>query len=97
MKLSRDRFPAVIGLKQWSWLFLFIITMIAIPPANAQVSSVTVGVDGMSCPFCAFGVEKRLKKVDGAGSVKVAVETFIVAVFVVVGNRIGTWAGSHFF
>jgi len=24
-----------------------------------------LGVDGMSCPFCVYGIEKQLKKVDG--------------------------------
>ena len=28
-------------------------------------------------------------------SMKVAVETFIIAIFLVVGNRIATWASSH--
>lgn len=56
-------------------MLLFIIVMIPIPSAKAQVSSATVAVDGMSCPFCAFGVEKRLKKVDGAGLVVVDLKT----------------------
>ncbi|GMQ79739.1 MAG: hypothetical protein BMS9Abin03_172 [Thermodesulfobacteriota bacterium] len=75
MKLLKVSFLAALGLRRWSWLLLFIITMIAIPTANAQVSRVIVSVDGMACPFCAFGVEKRLKKVDGAGSVNVDMKT----------------------
>jgi mercuric ion binding protein len=42
-----------------------------VPLAHARVSQVSVAVDGMSCPFCAFGVEKKLKKVDGVDSVAV--------------------------
>lgn len=38
----------------------------------AQVSQATVAVDGMSCPFCAYGVEKRLARVPGVDSVEVA-------------------------
>lgn len=37
----------------------------------AQVSQATVAVDGMSCPFCAYGVEKRLARVPGVDSVEV--------------------------
>jgi mercuric ion binding protein len=40
-------------------------------PAWAQVTSVIVTVEGMSCPFCAYGVEKKLKKVPGAASVDI--------------------------
>ena len=41
--------------------------------AFAQVKSATVRVDGLSCPFCAYSLEKQLKKVDGAGEVKIEV------------------------
>lgn len=37
----------------------------------AQVSQATVAVDGMSCPFCAYGVEKRLARVPGVDSVEI--------------------------
>lgn len=40
-------------------------------PGHAQVTEVTVTVRGMSCPFCAFGVEKKLRTVPGVGSVDV--------------------------
>ena len=29
-----------------------------------------LGVDGMSCPFCVYGIEKRLKKIDGVEDVR---------------------------
>lgn len=41
------------------------------PMTNAQVESAEVAVEGISCPFCAFGLEKRLRKIDGVGSVEV--------------------------
>jgi len=40
-------------------------------PIQARVESATVVVEGMACPFCAFGVEKRLKKVAGVSSIEV--------------------------
>jgi mercuric ion binding protein len=39
--------------------------------AEAQVEAASVRLDGMSCPFCAFGVEKRLRRVAGVGSVEI--------------------------
>lgn len=41
-------------------------------PMQAEIRKVTVAVDGMSCPFCAFGVEKRLRKVEGVESVEIS-------------------------
>jgi len=30
-----------------------------------------IGVDGLSCPFCAYGIEKQLSKIEGVEAVKV--------------------------
>ena len=38
--------------------------------AMAQTKHV-IGVDGMSCPFCAYGLEKKLKKVKDVESVTI--------------------------
>jgi copper chaperone CopZ len=34
---------------------------------------VSVQVDGLSCPFCAYGLEKKLKKVDHVASLEIQV------------------------
>ena len=51
-----------------------ILGVLLAAPAAAQVVQATVEVQGMSCPFCAFGVEKRLGKVDGVGAVEIAMK-----------------------
>jgi len=38
--------------------------------AMAQTKYV-IGVDGLSCPFCAYGLEKKLKKVENVMSVSI--------------------------
>ena len=49
---------------------LFLLTVVAwltgvSLSAQADVRSLTVKVDGLACPFCAYGLEKKLKKVEG--------------------------------
>lgn len=39
------------------------------PPDSAQ--QIVVRVDGASCPFCAFGLEKRLGHLEGVANVKI--------------------------
>ncbi len=56
--------------------------------AHARVSQVSVAVDGMSCPFCAFGVEKKLKKVDGVDSVAVDLKSGKATLTATEGNTI---------
>ncbi len=56
---------------QKSVALLACLILLPFVPAYARVESATVVVKGMSCPFCAFGVEKRLKKVQGVGSIEI--------------------------
>ena len=46
-----------------------------VPQAQAQERienpDVTVTVDGLACPFCAYGLEKKLKKLDGVEALNV--------------------------
>jgi copper chaperone CopZ len=38
---------------------------------ETQDQQVVVHIDGLSCPFCAFGVEKKLKKLEGLKDIKI--------------------------
>ena len=40
-------------------------------PVNAAFVSAELRVNGLSCPFCAFGIEKKLLDVDGVQRVEV--------------------------
>ena len=46
-------------------LFLYPLTTLA------EKSDVTVRVDGLSCPFCAYGLEKKIMKIEGVESMKI--------------------------
>ncbi len=37
-------------------------------------------VDGLSCPFCAYGIEKKLKKTKGVDAVEIDLEQGVVVV-----------------
>lgn len=42
--------------------------------ASAAVESYTIGVDGMACPFCAYGIEKKLKEIEGVQSLEIRIK-----------------------
>ena len=51
-------------------IFPFLATLILWSAAlSAGEARFLLGVDGMSCPFCVYGIEKRLKKIDGVEDV----------------------------
>ena len=37
-------------------------------------------VDGLACPYCAYGIEKKLKKISGLSNIKVDLAKGIVTV-----------------
>lgn len=52
---------------------LFVIGFAA--PAMANVAHYDVRVDGLACPFCAYGLEKKLKKLPGVSRVDIDLES----------------------
>lgn len=49
-------------------------------PSAASVLSAELRVNGISCPFCAFGIEKKLLDVDGVEGVEVFLDDGRIAV-----------------
>jgi copper chaperone CopZ len=50
-------------------LGVFITTLIFFQPAFAEINSVEMQVDGMTCPFCVYGIEKKLEALGEVQSV----------------------------
>jgi len=48
--------------------------------AQADEAVYTIQVDGLSCPFCAYGIEKQLSAIDGVGNVTVNISKGLVNV-----------------
>ncbi|MDT8399219.1 MAG: heavy-metal-associated domain-containing protein [Pseudomonadales bacterium] len=46
----------------------------------AQAPVYAIGVSGLSCPFCAYGIEKTLHRVDGVERVEVHLKDGVVLV-----------------
>lgn len=77
-------------------LILFLIMAMTAFGAQAQESndsqfkgSIKIEVDGLSCPFCAYGLEKNLKKVKGVGNIKIDVDNAFVLIDILDGKSIG--------
>ena len=64
-------------------------------PAQADVQSLTVKVDGLACPFCAYGLEKKLKKVEEVEKLNIDINTGEVVLNVAAGTRLTAAAGTE--
>ncbi len=64
---------------------LAVLALIAllIAPLTASAEGpvrVTARVDGLSCPFCAYGIEKKVKKIEGVRDIRVDIKGGTVTV-----------------
>jgi copper chaperone CopZ len=65
--------------KHTGLLVLTFFLFFAMSSVNAQTdaqefSYVKIEVNGLACPFCAYGLEKKLKQIDGVETVEIDVE-----------------------
>ncbi len=65
------------------FLLIFMTTFFLLPTSGlfAQ-NSVEVQIDGLACPFCAYGLEKKLSDLDGVDSIKIDIEKGIVTLII---------------
>lgn len=57
---------------------ILIIFLLGISSTLAQSSEVKVRVDGLSCPFCAYGLEKKFNDLNGVESINIDFEEGLV-------------------
>ncbi len=50
-------------------------------PLAATQQKVTLRVDGLACPFCAYGLEKKLKKIEGVEKLDIKINDGIVIMY----------------
>jgi len=65
---------------------LLTAALAALPAAAAGVNAYRLSVDGLACPFCAYGVEKQLTAIDGVGTVKTDIAAGTVTVTMKAGG-----------
>lgn len=51
-------------------LFFVLLMVVSTVSGQDREPAYTVGVDGLACPFCAYGIEKQLQKLDGVEHVE---------------------------
>jgi len=56
--------------------------------ADEDEAVYTLQADGLACPFCAYGIEKQLSRIDGVESVETAVNTGTVVITMKPGARL---------
>lgn len=63
------------------------ISLLAPMTTQAEILGAQLRVDGMACPFCAFGIEKKLRAVDGVDEALVLLDEGEVQLALSSGNH----------
>ncbi|MFQ5546419.1 MAG: heavy-metal-associated domain-containing protein [Acidiferrobacterales bacterium] len=59
---------------------LMLLMLFAPLGAQAETNLYHLKVDGLGCPFCAYGIEKKLSAIDGVESIDVELKKGMVVV-----------------
>ncbi len=65
-------------MKQVLLLILFVVLWSS--PVFAAGKQYDLRVDGLACPFCAYGIEKRFSKTEGVANVEIDLKNGLVVV-----------------
>ncbi|MEQ8689424.1 MAG: heavy-metal-associated domain-containing protein [Pseudomonadales bacterium] len=70
------------------WLVVLSTALLVSVDAFAADTQYTMRVDGLACPYCAYGIEKKLKKIEGARDIVIDLNTGVVRVTVPEGTEL---------
>ena len=77
-------------------LFTLIVALGLVPVSSmaGEVSQIVISVEGLACPFCVYGLEKKLKNVDEVQGVTIDLKTGAAVLALKNGQVDATRAGS---
>jgi len=74
------------GLKLKLMALLFTVILGSAPTFAGNPPTYTLTADGLACPFCAYGIEKQLGKIDGVETVTTDISSGTVIVVMAEGG-----------
>lgn len=70
-------------------IIVFLLLLASTSLVMAAETNVSIRVDGLACPYCAYGIEKKLKTIDGVSDIKVDLEAGLVTLNTADGVSLG--------
>ncbi len=61
-------------------IFSAMVMFSSLQTSFAAGTNYNIRVDGLACPFCAYGIEKKFKKIDGISNIKIDLDKGLVSV-----------------
>ncbi len=71
-----------------NFLFMPLLVVVLSTAAFAGENQYSLGVDGLGCPFCAYGIEKQLSAIEGVKSIETDVKSGQIVVTLAEGSSL---------
>ena len=90
IELGRRTHTKTSGLRNILALGSFLLVLWMLPAAgqSASGSAYRLHVDGLACPFCAYGIEKQLSRIEGVEVIKIDIASGAVEVRMAAGENL---------
>ncbi len=76
-------------MKRFTRLLVLGLSLVVASAVYASPPTYRIHVDGLACPFCAYGIEKRLRKIDGVKEIEADIGAGTVTVTMAEGKTLG--------
>ncbi len=83
-----------LGRSRFFWLTLTLAFVFMFMPlvqsafAQGKSEGISIRVDGLTCPFCTYGLEKKLKRLEGAEKIHIDIDKGIAHLQAAKGKKI---------
>jgi mercuric ion binding protein len=74
-------------MKKYLLASLAVLALMQAQTVTASSTQYEMRVDGLACPFCAYGIEKKFKAIEGTANINVDLDKGLVSVDLVEGRR----------
>ena len=71
-----------------NFLLIALLAVVLSTAAFAGGNQYTLRVDGLACPFCAYGIEKKLSAIEGVESIETDIKSGQIVVTLVEGKSL---------
>jgi len=69
-------------------IFMFLFGLLVLQNVFAAGTHYEMRVDGLACPFCAYGIEKKFKAIEGTDNISVDLDKGLVSVNLIEGKEL---------
>jgi mercuric ion binding protein len=76
------------GIEMKKLLSTLLLVMVLSSAASAGGNQYALAIDGLACPFCAYGIEKNLSAIEGVESVETDIKSGQVVVTLAEGKTL---------